>query len=190
MRIIRGKYKNRRIPVPTHFKARPTTDFAKEGLFNILENNYVDFEDDQPTALDLFTGTGSISLELASRGCRQVVSIEKDFHHWQYLQRLAKELDAKEWHPVHADVFKFARQATQQYDLVFADPPYALPNLKDIPALVLGDKNGEAGDADRQALLAPGGIFILEHGKDYDFTAHPRFLTHRNYGSVHFSFFR
>lgn len=184
MRIIRGKYKGRHIPTPTGFKARPTTDFAKEGLFNILENVYVDF-DEAPTALDLFAGTGSISLELASRGCSKVVSVEKDFKHWQFLARVQKELQAKEWVPLKGDVFKYVRACAERstedvslkYDIIFADPPYALENLKDIPDAAL-------------PLLAEGGLLILEHGKDYDFSTHPRFIDHRNYGSVNFSFFR
>ena len=185
MRIIRGKYKGRHFPTPPHFKARPTTDFAKEGLFNILENNYIDFENDRPKALDLFAGTGSISLELISRGCSRVVSVEKDFKHWQFLQRLSKELKDPAWVPLHADAFKFCQQSKEQYDIIFADPPYALENLKDIPDAVLGQ-----AEASLKSLLAPDGIFILEHGKDYDFSQHPRFLSHRNYGSVNFSFFR
>ena len=185
MRIIRGKYRGRHIPTPTHFKARPTTDFAKEGLFNILENNYVDFTEDAPTALDLFAGTGSIGIELASRGCSEVVSVEKDFKHWQFLQRTCKELNASEWKPVHADAFKFCKQDSRQYDIIFADPPYALPNLSDIPDMVLGTI-----DHPEDSRLKPDGIFILEHGRNYDFSQHPRFLSHRNYGNVHFSFFR
>ncbi|MBQ9665236.1 MAG: RsmD family RNA methyltransferase [Bacteroidaceae bacterium] len=176
MRIIRGKYKGRHIPTPTGFKARPTTDFAKEGLFNILENVYVDF-DEAPAALDLFAGTGSIGLELASRGCGKVVSVEKDFRHWQFLARVQKELQAKEWLPLKGDVFKYVRACKERYDIIFADPPYALENLQEIPDAAL-------------PLLADGGIFILEHGGNYDFSAHPRFIDHRNYGSVNFSFFR
>lgn len=176
MRIIRGKYKGRHIPTPTNFKARPTTDFAKEGLFNILENVYVDF-DDAPTALDLFAGTGSIGLELASRGCKKVVSVEKDFKHWQFLARVSKELDAKEWIPLKGDVFKYTASCKEKYDIIFADPPYALENLKDIPEAAL-------------PLLADDGLFILEHGKDYSFADHPRFLDHRTYGSVNFTFFK
>ncbi len=136
MRIIRGKYKGRRVPAPSGFKARPTTDFAKEGLFNILENVYVDFES-SPTALDLFAGTGSIGLELASRGCRKVVSVEKDFKHWQYLMRVQKELQAQEWLPLKGDVFKYVHTCKEHYDIIFADPPYALENLKDIPDVAL-----------------------------------------------------
>lgn len=176
MRIIRGKYKGRHIPTPTNFKARPTTDFAKEGLFNILENVYVDF-DDEPSALDLFAGTGSIGIELASRGCRKVVSVEKDFRHWQFLAKVCKELKANEWIPVKGDAFKYAASCKEKFDIVFADPPYALENLSAIPDAAL-------------PLLAEDGLFVLEHGKDYDFTQHPRFIDHRNYGSVNFSFFK
>lgn len=176
MRIIRGKYKSRHIPTPTNFTARPTTDFAKEGLFNILENVYVNF-DAEPTALDLFAGTGSISLELASRGCRKVVSVEKNFKHWQYLSKLQKELQVQEWVPLKGDVFKYARLNKEKYDIIFADPPYALDNLKDIPEVVL-------------PLLADEGLFVLEHGSDYDFSSHPHFVERRNYGSVNFSFFQ
>ena len=175
MRIIRGKYKGRHIPTPTNFKARPTTDFAKEGLFNILENNYVDF-DETPTALDLFAGTGSIGLEFASRGCSKVVSVEKDFKHWQFLSQVKKTLDAKEWIPIKSDVFKYVRACKEQFDIIFADPPYALENLKDIPDAAL-------------PLLNEEGLMILEHGRDYDFSEHPRYVHHRNYGSVNFTFF-
>lgn len=176
MRIIRGKYKGRHILTPTGFKARPTTDFAKEGLFNILENVYIDFSA-SPTALDLFAGTGSIGLELASRGCGKVISVEKDFKHWQFLSRVQKELQAKEWLPLKGDAFKYAQTCKEHYDLIFADPPYALDNLKDIPDTVL-------------PLLADDGLFILEHGSGHDFSTHPRFIEHRKYGSVNFSFFK
>lgn len=183
MRIIRGKYKGHHFPTPTNFKARPTTDFAKEGLFNILENNYFDFEEEQPIALDLFAGTGSIGLELASRGCRKVVSVEKDFKHWQFLAKVSRELKDNAWLPIHADAFKFCKQTKEKYNIVFADPPYALPNLADIPDAVLGTGTDDC-------LLAEGGIFILEHGKTNDFSTHPRLFDHRTYGSVNFSFFR
>lgn len=177
MRIIGGKYKHKRFDVPNTFKARPTTDFAKESLFNILDNVYVDF-DNAPSALDLFGGTGSIGLEFVSRGCRKVVSIEKDFRHYQYLKQVARQLNDPAWIPLHADVFKFIQKTSEQYDIIFADPPYQLDNLGDIPRLVF-----EAG------LLAPDGIFILEHGKNYSFEDDPHFLEHRNYGSVNFTFF-
>ena len=178
MRIIAGKYKHRRFDVPHTFKARPTTDFAKEGLFNILENVYVDF-DEQPRALDLFAGTGSISLELLSRGCGQVVSVEKDFKHWQFLQKVARELGDSNWKTLHADVFK-AIPRMEHFDLVFADPPYALENLADIPDQVFAN----------ETLLNEGGLLVLEHGKAHDFSGHALFIDHRTYGSVNFSFFR
>ena len=178
MRIVSGKYKGKRFDVPHTFKARPTTDFAKEGLFNILSNVYVDF-DSSPRALDLFGGTGSIGIEFVSRGCSEVVSVEKDFKHWQFLQRVSRELGDKSWKPVHADVFKYVAREQPAFDIIFADPPYALPNLKDIPDIIFSSP-----------LLADGGIFILEHGKNYDFSSHPHFDSHRSYGSVNFTFFK
>ncbi len=179
MRIIGGKYKHKRFDVPTTFKARPTTDFAKESLFNILQHSdYIDF-DDCPTALDLFAGTGSISLELLSRGCTRVVSIEKDYRHWQFLQRTCRGLGDEGWQVVHADVFKYVTRACEKFDLIFADPPYALDNLRTLPDLVFGNE-----------LLAEGGLFILEHGRSDSFADHPHFVNHRAYGSVNFSFFQ
>ena len=104
MRIISGKYKSRRIQVPTNLKARPTTDFAKEGLFNVL-NNYIDWDD--TSALDLFSGTGSIALELVSRGCSRVVSVESEQLHWRFITIAKEKLEASELYPLKADVFKF-----------------------------------------------------------------------------------
>lgn len=136
MRIIAGKYKHRRFDVPHSFKARPTTDFAKEGLFNILSNVYIDF-DDSPAALDLFCGTGSISLELLSRGCGKVVSVEKDFQHYQFISKTCRELGDRNWIPLHLDVFKYLEKCRTQnsntFDLIFADPPYALEDFATIP---------------------------------------------------------
>jgi 16S rRNA (guanine(966)-N(2))-methyltransferase RsmD len=184
MRVVAGKYKGKRWDVPHTFKARPTTDFAKEGLFNILHNVYVDF-DAQPAALDLFCGTGSISLELLSRGCAPVVSVEKDFKHYQYIRRICGDLKDPNWHPVMADVFKtlspLKGRELKTFDIIFADPPYALENLKEIPDLIFQPEH---------SLLNPGGIFVLEHGRNYDFSSHPHFVEHRNYGSVNFSFFQ
>lgn len=176
MRIISGKYKGRHFDIPRTFKARPTTDFAKENLFNIL-TNIVDFE--ETTALDLFSGTGSISLELLSRGCKKVTSVEMDSQHFAFLKKCQNTLQESAWHAVRDDVFRFIRRCNTSYSLVFADPPYALKELKDIPALVL---DGE--------LLCNGGIFIFEHGKDYSFTEHPLFFRHVAYGSVNFTLFR
>ena len=176
MRIITGTYKGRRFEVPRTFKARPTTDFAKENIFNVL-NAYIDFEDCR--ALDLFSGTGSITLELLSRGCRQVTSIEADRDHHRFITQCVHALGTDKCLPIRTDVFRFIKNCKEPYDFIFADPPYALKELALLPTLIL----------DKQ-LLAPDGIFVLEHGKDHDFATHPRFIEHRSYGSVNFSIFR
>lgn len=176
MRIITGIYKGRRFDIPRTFKARPTTDCAKENIFNVLKG-YIDFE--QVDALDLFAGTGSISLEMLSRGCRQVVSVEKDRDHAAFISQCMKKIGAENNLLIRGDVFKFIKSCHRQFGLIFADPPYTLPELPQIPDLVLG------GD-----LLEPGGLFVFEHGKQYDFSEHEGFLEHRAYGSVNFSLFR
>ena len=178
MRIITGKYKGRHFDIPRTFKARPTTDFAKENIFNVL-NGYMDFED--ATALDLFSGTGSISLELLSRGCSQVVSIELDRDHHRFITDCAKKLSVAndQLLTIRADVFRFIKSCRQQFDFIFADPPYALKELPQIPDLIFESN-----------LLKPDGIFVFEHGKDYDFAQHPHFVEHRSYGSVNFTLFR
>ena len=179
MRIITGKYKGRHFDIPRSFKARPTTDFAKENIFNVLVQ-YVDFEG--ATALDLFSGTGSISLELLSRGCSQVVSVEMDRDHHRFIQECIKKLTPSTQHPsssiipIRGDVFRFIKSCKQQYDLIFADPPYALKELPQIPDLII-----------EKQLLKEDGIFVFEHGKDYDFSKHPNFVEHRSYGSVNFA---
>lgn len=177
MRVITGKYKGRHFNVPHNFKARPTTDFAKENLFNVL-NGYLDF-DEAPEALDLFAGTGSITLELLSRGCRRVVAVERDPMHFGFITKTLAALGDKACVPLRADVFRYLSTCREQFDFVFADPPYALPRLEELPTLVLG-----------RGLLKPEGLFVLEHGKTNDFSTHPQFIEHRFYGSVNFSFFR
>ena len=176
MRIITGKYKGRHFDIPRSFKARPTTDFAKENIFNVLVQ-YVDF--DGATALDLFSGTGSISLELVSRGCSQVVSVELDRDHHRFIQDCLKKLQTDTCIPIRGDVFRFLKSCKQQYDLIFADPPYALKELATLPDIIF-----------EKQLLKAEGIFVLEHGKDHDFSGHPHFKEHRQYGSVNFSIFR
>ena len=175
MRIITGIYKGRHFDIPRTFKARPTTDFAKENIFNVLMQ-YVDF--DGATALDLFSGTGSISLELVSRGCQQVVSVELDRDHHRFIQQCLQKLNSKVCIPIRGDVFRFLKSCHQQFDFIFADPPYALQELPQIPELVF-----------EKQLLKPEGIFVFEHGKDYGFSLHPHFLEPRSYGSVNFSLF-
>ena len=176
MRIITGIYKGRRFDVPRSFKARPTTDFAKENIFNVL-NKYVDFEDS--AALDLFAGTGSISLELLSRGCREVVSVEKDRDHAHFILQCLEKINATNDTLICGDVFRFLKYNKKLFNVVFADPPYTLNNIVDLPDLILTGKT-----------LAPDGLFVLEHGKHNNFETHPMFIEHRSYGSVNFSLFR
>lgn len=176
MRIITGQFKGRHFDIPRTFKARPTTDFAKENIFNVL-NGYIDF--DGITALDLFAGTGSISLELVSRGCKEVVSVEKDRNHARFIADCMKKINAENDILIRGDVFRFLKSCHQKFDLIFADPPYALPELDTLPDLVF-----------EHDLLATDGVFVFEHGKHNDFSAHPRFKEHRSYGSVNFSIFR
>ena len=176
MRIITGKYKGRHFDIPRTFKARPTTDFAKENIFNVI-NAYVDWE--ETTALDLFAGTGSISLELLSRGCRQVVSVEKDHDHARFISQCMEKLGTEDNILIKGDVFRFLKSCHQQFDLIFADPPYALPELETIPELIF-----------QHNLLKEDGLLVFEHGKNNDFSTHPHFFEHRSYGSVNFSLFK
>jgi len=177
MRVITGKYKGRHFDIPRSFKARPTTDFAKENLFNVLQG-YLDFEA-EPTALDLFSGTGSITLELLSRGCSRVVSVEMDAQHYGFIRKFIEQLQDLNAFPVRADVFRYLSKCREQFDFIFADPPYALKELDLLPDIVLS-----------KGLLKEDGLFVLEHGKTNDFSLHPRFVDHRAYGSVNFSFFK
>lgn len=176
MRVISGIYRHRRFDVPRTFKARPTTDFAKESLFNVLANR-IDLED--ASALDLFSGTGSISIELVSRGCSHVVSVENDPDHYRFICKVMETVRTDRCLPVKGDVFKYIAGCNTKFDFIFADPPYQLENLADIPDLVF-----DAG------ILADDGIFVLEHGKTNNFSNHPHFTDMKVYGSVHFSFFK
>ena len=177
MRVISGIYKRRRFDVPHSFKARPTTDFAKENLFNVLCNNYIDFEDGI-TALDLFAGTGSISIELVSRGCDRVISIEKDPQHLAFISHIMREVKTDKCFPMRADVFRYIDKCSEQFDFIFADPPYALEDLATIPDKVFA-----------KDILHPGAYLILEHPGDFDFSGHENFIKEKKYGNVHFSFF-
>ena len=176
MRVITGKYKGRHFDIPRSFKARPTTDFAKENIFNVL-TGLIDFDD--ATALDLFSGTGSISLELLSRGCKQVVCVELDRDHHAFIRRCLKTLGDDNCIALRGDAFRFIKTCRQRFDFIFADPPYALERLAEIPDMVLSND-----------LLKDGGIFVFEHGEKDDFSAHRYFVGHRSYGSVNFSIFR
>ncbi len=175
MRIISGIYKRRRFEVPKNFKARPTTDFAKENLFNVIAN-LIDLED--TVALDLFAGTGSISFELVSRGCKEVVCVEKDPFHHTFIQKVKNELGTDILRPIKGDVFTFLNSCKQTFDVIFADPPFALKELAKVPELVLSGN-----------LLNVDGVFIMEHSKEYDFSELPHFFQKREYGAVNFSIF-
>ena len=176
MRIIGGKYKGRRISPPAGFTARPTTDFARESLFNIL-NNRIGFED--VSVLDLFAGTGSISYEFASRGAREVHLVEMDIRHVSGIRRIIKEMGITNIKTIHIDVRAYLKTCSVKYDVVFADPPYSLSWLREIPDLVAGS-----------GIMKEEGFFILEHPKAMSFSSHKLFFEHRNYGGVNFSFFR
>ena len=176
MRIITGQFKGRHFDIPRTFKARPTTDFAKENIFNVL-NGYIDF--DGITVLDLFSGTGSISLELISRGCKEVVSVEKDRDHARFIAECMRKIKVESNILIRGDVFRFLKTCHQKFDLIFADPPYALPELGIIPDLIF-----------EYNLLSTDGIFVFEHGKNNDFSNNPHFVEHRSYGSVNFSIFK
>ena len=175
MRIIGGRFGGRRFEPPRSISARPTTDFAKEGLFNIL-NNQIDFE--ETTVLELFAGIGSIGLELASRGCPAVTMIEKSEAHTRFIYKVKTELSIDTVQVIRTDVFRFLHGCSQKFDLIFADPPYELNELPQLPDLIFEKK-----------LLTEEGIFILEHPKKYDFSEHANFDSHRNYGNVQFSWF-
>ncbi len=176
MRIISGQFKGRRIEPPHNIKARPTTDFAREGLFNVL-NNMLDYEEN--SCLDLFAGTGAISVELASRGCPSIVSIEENDRHLAFIKKTIQELGITTVHPIKADVFKFIPSTSQSFDFIFADPPYDLKKLEIIPDLIFENN-----------LLKEGGLFVFEHSRNNDFSSHSRFLQHRYYGNVNFTFFQ
>ncbi len=177
MRIVSGKLKGRRFAPPTSFRSRPTTDMAKENLFNIL-NNFIDFEDCD--VLDLFSGTGGISYEFASRGCKSVTLVEKDYHHYMFIKKCVAGFNLSNIvNPIKSDVFLYINYLNKQsFDLIFADPPFDLKNLEQIPDIVLNCN-----------ILKPNGILILEHGPEYDFSEHKAYSQTRNYGKVCFSFF-
>ncbi|OQB80893.1 MAG: Ribosomal RNA small subunit methyltransferase D [Bacteroidetes bacterium ADurb.Bin123] len=176
MRIVGGIYKGRHFEPGNSFRARPTTDFSKEGLFDILDNR-VHWE--VTDALDLFAGTGSISFELVSRGCRKVTAVEKDFVHCKFIRKVIAELRIDNLRLYQNDVFKVLARSGEAYDLVFADPPYDAPWFATTPESILN-----------ASVVKPGGLFILEHPKAFRFNQLPGFQEMRHYGSVHFSFFK
>ena len=177
MRIISGKYGRRRFDVPTNITARPTTDMARENIFNVI-TNLIDLEGID--ALDLFAGTGAVSMELLSRGCRTVTSVEKAAVQHRFIGKIARELGVEGHRLIKGDAFRFIASAeTGSYDLVFADPPYDHPRFGEIPELILGS-----------GMTRQGGIVVVEHSSRYDFSELAGFIDRRTYGSVNFSIFR
>lgn len=175
MRIIAGSLKGRRLNPPTTLPVRPTTDMARESLFNIL-GNYIDYED--CTVMDLFAGTGAVSLEFISRGAKEVTSIDINTQCTDFIKESARQFNVNNIHVVRADVFDLIKRAYKKFDIIFADPPYALVNLGKLPELIF-----------EHDLLSEEGLFILEHPREYQFEEHPHFWQHRNYGKVNFTFF-
>ena len=160
---------------PKNFKARPTTDFAKENLFNILNNNF-DFS--ELKVLDLFSGTGSISYEFASREAISVVSVESNFRHHAYIKKTIQDLGLSQIKAIKSDVFRYIKSCKDTFDIVFADPPYDLKDIETIPDCVL-----------EQEILSSKGWLIVEHGDKTNFSKHPAFIELRKYGGVNFSIF-
>jgi len=176
MRIIGGEYGGRKFNPPAKMPyTRPTTDIAKEGLFNVLQHN---FNLQEIKTLDLFGGTGSISYELASRGAKELTIVEKDSNMYEFIKKTSKELRIENLNVVKMDVFKFIEHCTEKFDFIFAGPPYALASIDDLPKFIFGKK-----------LLNKHGWFVLEHTPANDYKAFPYYTSQRNYGSTVFTTF-
>jgi 16S rRNA (guanine966-N2)-methyltransferase len=176
MRIISGTHKGRAFHPPKNLPVRPTTDFGKEALFNVLSNR-IDFGTIR--ALDLFGGTGSISYELASRGCMDITTVDVNYNCCSFIKKTAAEFGFAGIRVIKQEVFKFLKQQSGSYDLIFADPPYEMPETVEIPELVF-----------KGNFLKPDGLFILEHSDRLSFEGSPYFPEQRNYSKVNFSIFR
>ncbi|UKJ09041.1 RsmD family RNA methyltransferase [Solitalea lacus] len=175
MRIIGGKLKGIRLQAPKNLPVRPTTDISKESLFNILFNR---FDFDEITALDLFAGTGNISFELASRGCPSVTSVDKFMGCVEYIKKTATQHQLTAIKTYKADVFKYLDLETTKYDLIFADPPYDMPNPERIAAKVF-----------EKGLLKENGLLVIEHASFINMQNFPNYASGRKYGQSTFSFF-
>lgn len=176
MRIIGGEHGGRKFNPPSKMPyTRPTTDVAKEGLFNILQHS---LEIEELKTLDLFGGTGNISYELASRGAGDLTIVEKDNVMYEFIKKTSRELRIENLKAVKMDVFRFIEQCTDKFDFIFAGPPYALTNIDDLPKLIF-----------EKQLLNPGGWFILEHTPRNGYKDFPFYKTERNYGTTVFTIF-
>lgn len=176
MRIIGGEHGGRKFSPPSKMPfTRPTTDVAKEGLFNILQNN---LDISALKTLDLFGGTGSISYELASRGAKDMTVVEKDLSMYEFIRKTSETLKLEHFKLIKMDVFRFISECTEKFDLIFAGPPYALPGIDDLPKLIF-----------EKQLLNPKGWFVLEHEPKNNYKGFPFYKTERNYGTTIFSIF-
>lgn len=175
MRIIGGRHQRRLIRPPAGLPVRPTTDKAKEALFNIL-NNYFDFTSVE--VLDLFSGTGSISYEFASRGAAAVVAVENNFRCYRYIKRVKEELELEQLQVIRADAFAYLKSCPKTFDIIFADPPFDMAGIKDLPETVLSS-----------GVLSADGWLVVEHPPDAGFERHHSFISRRKYSKVHFSIF-
>jgi len=175
MRIISGSHRSRQIKPPQNLPVRPTTDMAKEALFNILVNN---FDLDEVLVLDLFAGTGNISYEFASRGALGVTSIDTELRCVDFIRTTARELNFEALLAFRSDAFKYIQNCTNKYDIIFCDPPYAMEGIETLPGLILG-----------KGLLKPDGWLIIEHTGKINFSTTDGFMQHRKYGNVNFSIF-
>jgi 16S rRNA (guanine(966)-N(2))-methyltransferase RsmD len=175
MRIISGTHGGRRINPPAGLPVRPTTDQAKEALFNILANS-IDFE--ETAVLDIFAGTGSMSFEFASRGCQHIVSVDIHRKCTEFIKKTCLDLKITSIKPMNAESFRYIIHCKQKFGLIFADPPYDLPSISKIPDTIFEHK-----------LLKENGLLILEHSANLNFTSHPSFQKEKKYGKVHFTFF-
>lgn len=175
MRIISGQYGKRRIQTPKNLKLRPTTDQAKEALFNIFNNR---FYYDELKVMDLFAGTGGISYEFISRGVQSVTCVESNLIHFKFITSVKKDLDMQNLFPVKTDVYKFLDYNKEPYSLIFADPPFDMAETDELPSLIFAGNH-----------LTEDGVLVLEHSDKKDFSENEYFSEVRKYGKVHFSFF-
>ncbi|RRN76846.1 methyltransferase domain-containing protein [Pseudoxanthomonas sp. SGD-10] len=176
MRIVGGTLKGRRFTPPKNLPVRPTTDMAKEALFNILDNR---LHIESLKVLDLFSGTGSISLEFASREVAEITSVDLNYGCINFLKQTAKENELKQIKTVKSDVFKYLNATNEKYDLIFADPPYDIPRIPEIAKIIFG-----------RSLLNKDGILIIEHQSMQNLSNQPEFVEKRKYGYSTFSFFK
>jgi len=176
VRIISGNHRGRKINPPANLPVRPTTDYAKEGLFNVL-NNLIDFSETK--VLDLFSGTGNIAFEFASRGAPSVRAIDIERRCVDFINETAEKFGMEEVHAIRMNVLVLLKIGKERADLVFADPPFGMEGIENLPGQILSS-----------GIVKPNGILILEHSDSYNFSGNPNFDQLREYGKVNFSMFR